>query len=52
MTEKEGMFYCNEWECPHRKNEKYKISSLCDLVWDGCPYDEEFYESLRNKVVE
>lgn len=48
MTDKEGWFFCNNWECEHRKNEKYKIETLCDLVYDGCPYDDEFYKSLRN----
>lgn len=45
----ESWFFCNEWKCEHRKNEKHKCKNLCDLVFDGCPDDDEFYKELRKK---
>jgi hypothetical protein len=50
----EGMWFCNEWECKYRKNEIHKHDIYCDLVWDGCPDDEEFFKELykhKNKEV-
>ena len=41
-------WFCNEWECPYRKNLKYIEPILCDNVWnDECPYADEFYKSLK-----
>lgn len=45
----ESWFFCNSWECKYRKNEKLKNKMLCDMAFDGCPYDDEFYEELRNR---
>lgn len=47
----ENEFFCNDWDCECRKNEKCKNKINCDLVYDGCPYDEEFYKSLKEKEV-
>lgn len=42
------MWFCNEWECKFRENKIHKAPTLCDKVWnDECPYDDEFYKSLR-----
>lgn len=49
MSIDESWFFCNSWECQHRKNEKYKNKMLCDIVFDGCPYDDELFETLREK---
>lgn len=43
----EADYFCNNWECEYRKNNKYKTKIFCDLVWDGCPYDDEFYKLLN-----
>lgn len=31
---KEEDYFCNEWDCEYRKNEKYKNKKCCDLAWD------------------
>lgn len=41
----ESYYFCNEWQCPNRKNEIHKNEMLCDLVWDGCHDDIEKYLS-------
>lgn len=39
---KELCYFCNEWECPYRKNEVHKNENECDLVWGDCPDLENF----------
>lgn len=44
MNEEE--YYCNEWECPFRKNEKCKNECCCDWAWhwDAPCNNEDFYK--------
>lgn len=44
----ESDYFCNSWECPHRKNGIHKNEMLCDLVWCGCPDDDETLKQIEN----